>query len=50
MEHILNKVKLNPDSYHTFVKVLEEEKDSFGDVLELLNKTYSSLTGGIYMQ
>ena len=47
VELVLDKVKLNPASYHTFVKVLEEDKDAFMDILELLSTTYRSLTGGV---
>ena len=46
VELVLNKVELNADNYHTFIKVLEQDSSNYKDVLELLKDTYDSFTGG----
>jgi hypothetical protein len=36
VEHLTDKVEENPAYYHTLVKILEEDRTAYGDVLEYL--------------
>ena len=45
---LLNKVKVNPSCYHTFIEVLEGCGDNFVDIVKHLKDTHKSLTSGIY--
>ena len=41
VEFIQNKVQQNPQCYHTFIAVLEQDRSQYGDILETLGQTYN---------
>ena len=46
VELIQNKVELNPDNYHAFIKALEEDKQNYQDILKVMKEKYNALTEG----
>ena len=46
VELMQDKVKLNPDNYYTFIKILEKDRRYYRDILEVMKKTHDALTEG----
>ena len=46
VELIQYKVELNPDNYHAFIEVLEEDKQNYQDILKVMKEKYNALTEG----
>ena len=40
------KVEQNSENYHSFIKILEEDKIAFREILKHLNDKYISFAGG----
>ena len=43
LEYVRNRVSLDPDNYHSFVRLLEKRRDDHKDILKILDEKFREL-------